>query len=306
MDIEIFQPKHIDDALIIARGNYEEERHGVPVLPAPDNFPDLGEFADNRLGVVLLENGVLSGYLGCYRPDDSEIHKRVFSPIQAHGAIKKNRGKIYSYLYQSAARIWAKQGIGSHSIALYAHDTEGLESFFWNGFGLYCIDAVRALEPLNCEKVTDCDLEELPISEVDKIVSLKYGLISHLGESPMFLKYPRFSETQLIDKTRMRHSRLFCAIKNNQIIAFIEIAPSGENFITYDKKMTNICGAYLIPEYRGTGLFANLLQFLIRQLKKEGFMRLGVDFESFNPTAKGFWLKYFTPYTKTVTRTILV
>lgn len=32
-------------------------------------------------------------------------------------------------------------------------------------------------------------------------------------------------------------------------------------------------------------------------LKGEGYTRLGVNFESFNPTARGFWLKYFTAYT---------
>jgi len=31
---------------------------------------------------------------------------------------------------------------------------------------------------------------------------------------------------------------------------------------------------------------------------------LGVDFESFNPTASNFWLKYFTEYTHSVVRRI--
>ena len=39
-------------------------------------------------------------------------------------------------------------------------------------------------------------------------------------------------------------------------------------------------------------------------LKKEGFCRLGVDYESFNSTANRFWPKYFEPYTKSVVRRI--
>ena len=39
-------------------------------------------------------------------------------------------------------------------------------------------------------------------------------------------------------------------------------------------------------------------------LKKEGFLRLGVDYESFNPTANVFWPKYFEVYTKSVVRRI--
>jgi len=39
-------------------------------------------------------------------------------------------------------------------------------------------------------------------------------------------------------------------------------------------------------------------------LKEEGYKLLGVDYESFNSTANGFWLKYFTPYTNSVVRRI--
>ena len=68
--------------------------------------------------------------------------------------------------------------------------------------------------------------------------------------------------------------------------------------------MMNICGAYCMPEYRGTGIFNNLLAYLVTTLKSEGYTRLGVDFESFNPTARGFWLKHFTEYTNSVVRRI--
>ncbi|MEC9484872.1 MAG: hypothetical protein UMR38_03220 [Candidatus Izemoplasma sp.] len=33
-------------------------------------------------------------------------------------------------------------------------------------------------------------------------------------------------------------------------------------------------------------------------------IQLGVDYETMNPLARVFWEKYFTPYTKTVTRRI--
>ena len=39
-------------------------------------------------------------------------------------------------------------------------------------------------------------------------------------------------------------------------------------------------------------------------LSREGYRRLGVDFESFNPTAQGFWLKHFTANTHSVVRRI--
>jgi hypothetical protein len=39
-------------------------------------------------------------------------------------------------------------------------------------------------------------------------------------------------------------------------------------------------------------------------LSQEGYQLLGVDCESFNPTARGFWLKYFAEYTHSMVRRI--
>lgn len=59
-----------------------------------------------------------------------------------------------------------------------------------------------------------------------------------------------------------------------------------------------------MPEHRGKGLNQKLLSMLIQKLKAKGYTRLGVDFESLNPTAYGFWLKYFDAYTHSVVRRI--
>ena len=58
------------------------------------------------------------------------------------------------------------------------------------------------------------------------------------------------------------------------------------------------------PEHRGRGVYKNLLNYAINTLKTEGYTRLGVDFESINPSGSGFWLKYFNAYTKSVVRRI--
>lgn len=304
MNIVTFQSSHIEQAKRIIRENYDEERKHVPVLPEIHKFPDLGEFAENGLGVALFEKGEMLGFLCCFVPMDFGMAKETFSPIHAHGTVNENRNRIYSYLYQNAAKKWVRKGILKHFVAMYAHDTEATNSFFWNGFGLRCINAIRPVEKLNSPHIDKCEFGELPEAVIAKILPLKNGLVSHLFESPVFLRYPLFDEASFVETTRRKRSRFFCAMKNNQIIAYIEITASGENFITYNKKMMNICGGFMVPKYRGSGIYTRLLQFLLRQLEAEGFLRLGVDFESLNPTAKGFWLKYFTPYTHCVVRTI--
>ena len=74
--------------------------------------------------------------------------------------------------------------------------------------------------------------------------------------------------------------------------------------VTDEKGMMNICGAYCLSEYRKSGIVDELLAFLENTLHQEGISLLGVDFESFNPTAREFWGKHFIPYTVSLVRRI--
>jgi len=99
-------------------------------------------------------------------------------------------------------------------------------------------------------------------------------------------------------------SRFFGAKYNGNLCAYLNISASGETFIADGAEYKHISGAFCLPEHRGKGVYQNLLNFAVFALKNEGFTQLGVDFESINPTAWGFWLKYFTPYTYGVVRRI--
>ncbi len=305
-----FTECHIEQATRIAMANYEEERSSVPVLPQVRVLPGLSQFADNRLGVAAFEDGQMVGFLCCYNPREHHfgLTKGTFSPIHAHGTVKDNRRMIYSRLYQAAAELWVQKGILSHFIALYAHDAEAVQSFFWNGFGLRCVDAIRPVERLIYErKNPDYEFFEIPSAEASRLLPLKNLLITHLAQSPMFLPNSRFTESEMVETSKHKNSRFFCTRRNGDtagIAAYIEIIEPGENFACDDPLMMNICDACMLPQYRRSGLCTELLAFLLETLKSEGYTRLGVDFESFNPAARGFWLKYFTPYTYSMARRI--
>jgi len=112
------------------------------------------------------------------------------------------------------------------------------------------------------------------------------------------------SVEESVDRANQRDSRIFIAQNNGEIIAFLEVMANGENFACDAPDMMNICGAYLMPEYRGKGVFDALLGYAETTLARDGCRRLGVDFESFNTTALGFWSKAFTVYTHSVVRRI--
>ncbi|SDM84028.1 GNAT family N-acetyltransferase [Acetanaerobacterium elongatum] len=299
-----FARKDIPCALELIKTNYEELTVSNPVLPPFGNCPPLDEFAENGLGVSAYKDGRLVGFLCWYRPWQQHFGKTAgtFSPLHAHGAIKENRGRIYSLLFEHAAQKLVRQGILSYAIALYSSDSEVVNSFFWNGFGLRCVDAIRPMEELSVASCTDYVFRELVQTEKLKAFHLKNALVEHLNASPMFIPLPPFTEAQFLEM--FDDSRFFVAEDNGDVFAFLEVACDGESFVGEDASMMNICGAYMQKPYRGTGIYTQLLNHTIKTLKSEGYTRLGVDCESFNPTARGFWLKHFTPYVFSVTRRI--
>ncbi len=311
LKFEDLNENHIESAARLALGEYFQECDIVSILPDGDYFDRfcgmIAKMLGHNLGVAAIEAGNLVGFLTCYQPWNNHFGTTMgtFSPIHGHGAVKHDRQRIYSLLYQAAAAKWVREGILSHAIGLYAHDSEALNSFFWNGFGLRCVDAIRNVAPIVCGEFPEYSFEELPAEEIAQIVPLKNLLRAHLRNTPMFIPvFTGLDAAQIQAENERRRSRYFVIKDNGKTIAFIEIMSSGENFVCDVSDMVNICGAYMLPEYRQTGIFTKLLSWLMDTLASEGYTRCGVDFESLNPTARGFWLKHFEAYTHSVARRI--
>lgn len=307
MKIVDFTMEHMEEAGALARSNYREEMAAVRELPETAALPPLDHFAANGLGCAAFDNKRMIGFLGCYRPIERAFMtnaKGIFSPIHAHAAVKEGRDKIYQRMYQAAAAKWAGEGAASHTIALYAHDTAALDAFFTYGFGLRCIDGIRPMEQSGPAEVKGYVFAELKRAEFDRIISLRRQLARHLGESPCFMKMSDGEVEHWLGEAGAQNSRIFTASKDGRTVAYLEAAEKGETFVTLVPEMLNICGAYCTPEHRGTGAAAALFQYLINTLRQDGYPLLGVDFESINPTAYGFWLKYFSPYTNSLVRRI--
>ena len=307
MNTVTFEKQHIEEAKAIAFANYQEERSFVGTLPEIERMPDLDWFAENGLGVAALEDGELVVFLCCVGPLDNAFASQVkgtFSPIHAHGALTEDRELIYRRMYQAAAEKWISRGILYHAIGLYAHDTQAIGAFFQYGFGLRCIDAIRPMSRIHCPSAPGFTCRLLRKDEVGAVRQMRVQLSAHLGESPCFIYDAPQMVEDWIAKAEKRDTQVFVAEYDGTAIAFVEAGEDGENFITGMPSMKNICGAFCLPQFRGTGVFANLLSFVVAQLRMQGVTRLGVDYESINPTASGAWGKYFTPYTHSVVRRI--
>ncbi len=308
MNILNFEKEHVEEATEIAHANYCDERQFVKELPQTCDIPDLNGFAGNGLGVAAFEDKRMIGFLCCCDPFDNAFRatdaRGIFSPMGANAAVPENRSKIYAAMYQAAGAKWVKAGAVSHAICLYAHREELQRQFFLYGFGLRCLDAIRPMALIDCEPCEDYDFAELSKAELHSVYPLYLALYRHYCESPFFMKRMPETKEEFMVSSMQEDGRYFVAKQDGKLCAFLKISASGETFAATGSTYRHIRGAYCLPEHRGKGVYQNLMNFAISMLKKEGYTRLGVNFESFNPTARGFWLKYFAAYTNSVVRRI--
>lgn len=308
MQIVDFTIAHVEQAEQIALQNYKEERGHIAALPSVDKMPDLTPYAENGLGVAAVDSGNLLGFLCGRNPWYNAWGipglRNIFSPMGANGTLPANRAKIYARLYQAAGEKWASAGAASHAVCLYAHDKEAQEQFFRYGFGIRTVDAIRGMDEIvapPCEGYTFSELKPENILEVLPLDNMLDGSYIH---SPFFMYREQSLEAEFLRDYERVQSTYFIAKHEGQIAAFIKAELGGENFIQDTPGYLHVKGAFCLPEHRGKGINRKLLGLLIQKLKTQGYTRLGVDFESFNPSGSGFWLKYFEAYTYGAVRRI--
>lgn len=264
----------------------------------------MNELRENPNALVAVDDGILVGYLGFLGPWDGVFGncKGVFSPLGFHAFGGKNRGKVASLLFSEAARRLEEQGVDSFALSCYAHDEEVSRSFVLNGFGIRCSDAMLKLSEYQpSETNSEIQFFELKGKEKEQIHTLFNNLTLHLAASPCFFpSYLPNDEKWFANDAK----RVFVAKEGSTILGYMALDEEAENFLTEYEMVTNICGAYVAPEYRSTGVAKLLLDHLVTVAKSEGKEYLGVDCETINPTALRFWGKYFQNYTYSYHRRI--
>ncbi len=308
MKVIKFKKEHILEAETLICKTYNEERAFAEALPSFENGLDLSYFAENDFSVAAVDDNKIIGILCSYPPFDNAFRatnvKGAFSPMGANAAIKENREKIYAAMYQSVGEKWVKAGAVSHAICMFAHDEKLQHEFFRLGFGLRCMDAIREMKEIQCANVFGYNFYELSENEFEKIYPLYVKLYEHYKKSPFFMNRQEADIGDFLNSAKENDARFFVAIYQGKICAYFEVENTGETCICDSKNYVHIYGAYCLPDYRGKGIVQNLLNYVISTLKSDGYTMLGVDFESINPTAYGFWTKYFVPYTHSVVRRI--
>ena len=301
---------HVEEALKLAIDEYKSECRQIKQLPEIDVTDQLRELITGlfrkNYGVAAMIEGKMAGYLAFTRPIEGffGICRGAYSPLGGSAFLGNDRGKLCSKLLAAAMELLMKEAqVTSFALSRYADDPFVDRSLVLNGFGIRCSDAVMNLNEFKIRDTFQGDITftELIDDEKRGILDLRYGLVNHLLDSPVF--YPT-DIRQYMMQFPGEKTRVFAALRTDEVIGFLSIQYEGENFISETNSMINICGAFVKEEYRGKHVAGDLLSYVCDVCKREGFQYLGVDCETLNPTALRFWGKYFKNYTYSYHRRI--
>lgn len=267
---------------------------------------------DQNVGIIAQnEAGSLLGYLLFIAPLDGffGICDGAFSPFGGNwvnaGLPGAERTDVMSRMLQKGMEILVKKEITSVAVSQSSCDTEIMSALVLNGFGIRCSDAMLEIKNDKLFLLRKPDekiiYEILPETETDTIKPLFEKLEDHLEESPCF-----FSKDKDVFKMwKQKHGASVIVAKDNEKIAgYIAYNGEGENFMVCNHSCMNICGMYVLPEYRALGVADGLTAAVYEMSKNHGYKYLGVDYETINPTALHYWTKYFAPYTYSFHRRI--
>jgi GNAT superfamily N-acetyltransferase len=310
MEIVPFQASHRPEAAALFAGNFRRLRAQVAALP--DGMEDAAQVAIRLEALTdrswaAVERGKLVGYLGAFVIDHFRDTERrgAFCPEWGHAAQETAKPAIYRALYRAAAARWAGQGCSVHAISLLAHDSAAREVWFWQGFGLAVVDAIRPITPLENAAPDGLTIRQAAPDDAAQLAVLDTVNRQHYVESPIFMA-PR----EPCDTPGFRTlisgpvNSVWLALDGGDPVGFMQFerrTHGAADIVSADTTIA-ITAAYIDPAHRGRGAGKALLDAALREYAGRGFTRCAVDFESFNPEAAVFWMKYFTPVCLSVMR----
>ena len=308
----------LDASHLLAAGDlfapvFRRLRRAVPVLPDAFESPDetagrLRWMVDRGQALGAFEGGRLAGYLAWYIVDDFRGTPRrgAYSPEWAHAAPAGREEPVYRALYRLASSRWTELGCGVHAISLLADSDEARRVWFWSGFGMHCVDAVRWLDPLGVSPAPGYTLHQAAPADAALLAELDAEHWRHYAAPPVFMasSHPGSPE-EYADFLGDARNTGWLALEGERPAAFLRFEPHGDGSADIlDSEFGMHCtGAYTRPEYRGRGLAAALLDLAIAHARATGLQRMTLDFESINPEATAFWLRYYTPVCHSLIRT---
>jgi len=301
MHVEPFDARHARDAATIFVAALDGLRRDIPALS--------GELADTGMieeklsamsGTVALDGERLVGYLTTswfpitsFRNSD---RAGAYAPAWGHG-VAADVAAVYRALYRASSGAWAAARCDVHALTLLAGNPRTVETWFWGGFGMGTIDAVRPMDPLSLPPPAGYQVRAASVDDAAALSILDAEHVGHYSEPPVFMTHRPADDAAA-------WSAFLTANGNTAWLAEDADGPFG--FIRFDRTFGGsdvaaskdgvfINGAYVRSTHRRQGAADAILDAALRHYTDGGLMCCAVDFEAFNPEAAAFWTRSFTP-----------
>lgn len=309
MEITPFAIKYIEDAAKLFIANFKKLRHVVPATPIEMEDPacvsaHLQRIMGNCPGIAALERGKLIGYLGWWLVDAfrNTSRRAAYVPEWAHATVhygmEASRPGIYRAMYRAAATHWVEAGCQAHAVTLLASDKVAEQTWFWSGFGLTVIDAIRPVQPLDVRPPAGLLVRKATLDDIPLLAKIEAEHWTHYAQPPtLMVPQAPDGETEFAALLSSPQNSAWLALDGNQPVAYMrfEVGSHGAAQVVQAENTFAITGAFTRPAYRGRGAAPALLDSALRDYAARGYSSCSVDFESLNPEAAVFWMKYFQP-----------
>lgn len=305
MEIVPFSPHYAPQAAALFTERLAALRSQVAALPGEMTrlehvSAELERFFTRHPGLAALHGGQLLGYLGWIVVPNfrGAGYTAAYVAEWWHAAQDDGKLPIYQALYRAASAEWAAAGCRAHAITLLANDPLAERAWFRQGFGMLVIDAIRLLTPLEALPAAGLTIRKAGAADAAALAALDAVHFAHYSQPPVFMAaragLDAAGNQEFLAKPG---NAVWLGCDGERLAGFLRFDANEYEgaSITNGAGVVGITGAFVLPEYRGYRLAPALLAAALADYAAQGYRACAVDFESFNPEAANFWVKFFQP-----------
>ncbi len=310
MSIVSLGPKHVEAAARLVAQGVGGLRRVEPLVPEAWEDPAAVARAVARLveqgaGLAVEDDGELVAFQAAVILD-GHGGRWAYTPDVGHAALGPSSSRLRERLYTQLADGWLRAACPEHAITIPAHDAETQATMARLGFGLYVIDLIGPLNPIDAGPLPEgVTIRRAGPDDAAAVADLDAALWRHLGASPIFLRPARALSPELVRRDLGDSATaVMLAERGGRAVAHLRIGPCSTDvaMLVRDPSTASVTAAFTREELRGTSIASHLLDAALAWARERGYARWAVDHESANREGGRFFVRHATPVAVSMSR----